>query len=55
MTDPSNLNAEQVLAIVRQRFPREHEIAVQQAYISNLENALKEKENNNEPTETSNA
>jgi hypothetical protein len=44
MTDPSNLNAEQVLAIVRQRFPREHEIAVQQAYIANLEHALAEKD-----------
>lgn len=55
MTDPNQLNPEQVLAIIRERFPREFEIATQQAYIGNLENALKEKENNNEPTETSNA
>jgi len=43
MTDPSNLNAEQVLAIVQQRFPREYEIAVQSAYIANLEGALQDK------------
>jgi len=44
MTDPSNLNAEQVLAIVRQRFPREYEICLQAAYIGNLESALEEKD-----------
>lgn len=44
MTDPTQLNPEQVLTIIQQRFPREHEIAVQQAYISNLENALKQKD-----------
>lgn len=44
MSNPNNLNAEQVLAIVQQRFPREYEIAVQQAYIANLEAALSEKD-----------
>lgn len=44
MTDPNKLNTEQVLGIVQQRFPREYEIAVQQAYISNLESALAEKD-----------
>lgn len=44
MSDPNNLTAEQVLAVVQQRFPREYEIAVQQAYISNLESALAEKD-----------
>jgi hypothetical protein len=43
MTDANRLNAEQVLAIVQQRFPREYEIAVQQAYIANLETALRAK------------
>ena len=44
MTKPSDLDIEQVLAIVQQRFPREYEIAVQSAYISNLEGALKQTE-----------
>lgn len=44
MTDHTQLNPEQVLAIIRERFPREFEIATQQAYIGNLENALKEKD-----------
>ena len=44
MADTEQVTAEQVLAIIQQRFPREWEIAVQQAYISNLENALKQKD-----------
>lgn len=51
MSDPNNLNAEQVLAIVQQRFPREYEIAVQQAYIANLESALAAKDEPVEPDE----
>jgi hypothetical protein len=53
MSDPNTLNAEQVLAIISQRFPREYEIAVQQAYIANLEAALKEKQDGNELPEQS--
>lgn len=49
MSEPHNLSSEQVLAIVQQRFPREYEIAVQQAYIANLESALSDK--GEEPTE----
>ena len=48
MTEPNTLSAEQVLAIVQQRFPREYEIAVQQAYIANLEAALKERDGDDE-------
>ena len=44
MTELNTLSPEQVLAIVQQRFPREYEIAVQQAYIANLEAALKERD-----------
>ena len=44
MADTEQVTAEQVLAIVQQRFPREWEIAVQQAYIANLEAALKERD-----------
>jgi hypothetical protein len=44
MTDPTNLTADHVLSIVRERFPREFEIATQQAYIQNLEAALKGEE-----------
>ena len=48
MIEPNTLSAEQVLAIVQQRFPREYEIAVQQAYIANLEAALKERDGDDE-------
>lgn len=48
MMEPNTLSAEQVLAIVQQRFPREYEIAVQQAYIANLEAALKERDGDDE-------
>lgn len=42
MSTPDQIDEKQVIEIMRQRFPREFEIAVQQAYISNLENALRE-------------
>jgi hypothetical protein len=41
-TNPNNLSANDVLAVVQQRFPREYEIAVQQVYIRNLEASVKE-------------
>ena len=44
MSDPKQLDEKVVLGIVQQRWPREYEIAVQQAYISNLESALAEKD-----------
>ena len=42
--DPKNIDPQQVLAIIQQRFPREYEICVQQAYILNLQSALAEKD-----------
>lgn len=40
MTDPTQLNERDVLAVIQQRFPREYEIAAQQVYIANLQRAL---------------
>ena len=44
MSKPDALTEKQVLEIIQQRWPREYEIAVQQAYIANLESALAEKD-----------
>jgi len=38
------VNTEDVLAVVRDRFPREYEIAAQQVYIAMLEHRLSERE-----------
>lgn len=48
MSDVTQVSAEQVLAIVKQRYPLQYEIAVQQAYIANLEAAVKERPDVNE-------
>lgn len=53
MSETEQVTAEQVLQIVGQRFPREYEIAVQQAYIANLEAALKERDGGDELPEQS--
>ena len=53
MADTEQVTAEQVLAIIQQRFPREWEIAVQQTYIANLEAALKERDGDDELPEQS--
>ena len=41
MSDINNLNVNDVLAVVQQRFPREYEIAVQAVYIHQLQEAVK--------------
>jgi hypothetical protein len=51
MTNPTQLNPEQVLTIIQQRFPREFEIATQQAYIQNLEAVIREGDEEPAPTE----
>ena len=47
MSTPDQVDEKQVIEIMRQRFPREFEIAVQQAYISNLQSALAGKDAEN--------
>ena len=42
MSNPKTIDPQAILVIMQQRFPREYEICLQQAYIVNLENALKE-------------
>jgi hypothetical protein len=44
MSNPKTIDPQAILAIVQQRFPREYEICLQQAYIGNLESALEEKD-----------
>ena len=43
MSDEKNIDPQAVLAVLQRRFPREYEIAVQSAYIANLEGALQDK------------
>ena len=44
MSDAKTIDPQTVLAVLQQRFPREYEICLQAAYISNLESALAEKD-----------
>lgn len=53
MSDPTNIEPQQVLAIIQQRFPLHYETAVQSAYIANLEAALKERDGGDELPEQS--
>ena len=44
MSNAKNIDPQAILAVLQQRFPREYEICLQAAYISNLENALAEED-----------
>lgn len=43
-----NIDANEVLSVIQQRFPREYEICVQQVYISQLEQKVDSPESNSE-------
>ena len=44
MVEPTRIDPDAVIAIMQNRFPKEYEICIQQAYIQNLEAALRGKE-----------
>ena len=43
MSNAKTIDPQNILAVLQQRFPREYEICLQAAYISNLEGALQDK------------
>lgn len=44
MNELGKIDSEKIIAIMQNRFPKEYEICIQQAYIQNLEAALRSKE-----------
>lgn len=45
MSNVKNIDSQAIVTIMQQRFPMQYEICLQAAYITNLENALEEGEN----------